>query len=316
MQSTTVITPKVEKYPNKPITIIVPFSAGGGTDLMARALEKWASKYLGQSLIVINKPGGTGTIGWNELVSANPDGYTIGITQIDLVLQPIYGSTKYDYPTALEPLAQVATSSIVLAVLADQPWQNIDDLVQYARNHPGQLKFAHGGIGSNNHVLGEMFGKAANITITQVPFNGNGEMAAALLGRHVQRILTNPMTIKEYVKNGTVRVLAVAGTQRMNDPTFSNVPTFKEQGLNVAYSYWYGIAAPKELPNDIKSKLVDGFKTIINEPEFQKNMENLGLDIEYLSPEESQTKWIAESQELNKIVQETGIIDLIKSQKQ
>jgi tripartite-type tricarboxylate transporter receptor subunit TctC len=157
---------------------------------------------------------------------------SIDITVIDIILQPLYGLSKYDYPTAIEPLAQIATSPIVLAVLADQPWQNIDDLIQYAKSHSDQLKFAHGGIGSNTHITGEMFGKSANITVAQVPFNGNGEVVAALLGRHVQFIMTNPMAIKEFVKNGTVRALAIADTQRMTDPVFANVPTFKEQGGN------------------------------------------------------------------------------------
>jgi tripartite-type tricarboxylate transporter receptor subunit TctC len=317
MQSETVITPKVEKYPNKPITLIVPYSVGGGTDLVARTLEMTFAKHFGQPLIVVNRPGGAGTNGWNELVSAKPDGYTIGITGVEILMHPVLNdSAKYNYPTDLAPLVQVSSSSMVIAVLANQPWQNINDLVQYAKNHPDELKFGHGGIGSMTHVIGEAFGKSTNINIKQVPFNGNNETVTALLGKHVQFIVSNPMTIKEHVKNGTIRVLAVADTQRMVDPTFVNVPTLKEQGIDVALSYWYGIAAPKELPDDIKIKLAEGLKAIITEPDFNQNMERLGLHIDYLSPEESQTKWMDESQELSKTLQETGIVDLIQSQKQ
>jgi tripartite-type tricarboxylate transporter receptor subunit TctC len=316
MESEKIITPKVEKYPNRPITLIVPYSAGGGTDLVARALEKSLTSHLGQPVIIVNKPGGAGTIGWNELTNAAPDGYTIGISTNELLLKPLYDSTKTDYPTALDPIAQVATSTSVLAILSDQPWQNLSDLIQYAKDHPYQLKFAHGGIGSNTHITGEMFGKAANINISQVPFNGNGEIVAALLGKHVQFIMTNPMTIKEYVKIGTIRVLAVANNQRMTDPLFANVPTFKEQGLNVAFSSWYGLALPKETPNNIKLKLAEELKTILTEPETMNSLEKLGLEPKYLNSEDSANRWLTDRIKLSNIIQETGILDLIKSQRQ
>ncbi len=122
-----------EQYPNKPITIIVPFGVGGGSDMVARALEKTAPKYLGQPLVVINKPGGAGAIGFNELVNANPDGYTIGVSSVELLLLPLYGTTKYHYLTALDPLAQISNSPFVMAVQAIQPWQNVDDFISYAK---------------------------------------------------------------------------------------------------------------------------------------------------------------------------------------
>ncbi|WP_215831875.1 tripartite tricarboxylate transporter substrate binding protein [Pelorhabdus rhamnosifermentans] len=316
MQSTTVITPKVEKYPNKPITIIVPFSAGGGLDLVARSLEKKATQILGQSIIIVNRPGGAGITGWNEVVNANPDGYTITVSGTEILLHPLGDSDKYDYVTALDPLVQVASAPLVMVVQTGKPWQTTDDLVQYAKSHPGQLKFGHGGIGSIPHVTGEIFAHAANITLEQVPFRGNSEAIAALLGGHIQIAFISPALAKEHIKNGTLKALSLTGNQRFNDPLFTQVPTFKEQGFDIVFSNWYGIAAPKELPIEIKTKLAESFKAIINEPEFKQSMENLGLHIDYLGPEESQTKWMAESQELNKAIHETGIWDQIKSQKQ
>ncbi len=317
MQSSTIITPKVtEKYPNKPITLIVPFSAGGGLDIVARALEKTSLQYLGQPLTVVNRPGGAGSIGWNEVVNANPDGYTVTVTGTELLLHPLYDSVKYDYLTALDPLAQVATAPLVMVVQAEKPWQTANDLVQYAKTNPGQLKFAHGGVGSIPHVTGEMFAHAANITLEQVPFRGNSEAITALLGGHVQMAFISPALAKEHIKSGALKALALTGSQRFNDPVFTQVPTFKEQGFDIIFSNWYGIAAPKELPIEIKTKLAEGFKAIITEPEFEQDMENIGLHIEYLGPEESQAQWLTESKDLTKAVQETGILDLIKSQKQ
>ncbi len=305
----------ISKYPEKPITIIVPFSAGGGLDLVARSLEKTSAQHLGQPLIVVNKPGGAGTIGWNELAGAAPDGYTIGITGIEVLLQPLYSEMKYNYPTALDPLAQVSAYPMVMVVQANQPWQNVDDLVRYAKQHPGQLKFGNSGVGSIAHVYSELFAHTAGITLEPVPFRGGAETLAALLGGHIQAFFTNPAIIKEHLKAGTIRVLAVTSEQRLADPEFTDVPTFKEQGLDIVFSYWIGVAAPKEMSVEVKAKLANGLKAIISEPEFKKNLENIGLPVDYLNPLESQAKWMSDNQTLSKTVQETGILDRIKEQK-
>jgi tripartite-type tricarboxylate transporter receptor subunit TctC len=305
----------VRKYPEKPITLIVPFSAGGGMDLLARAMEKTATMNLGQPLVIINKTGGGGTIGWNELAGAAPDGYTIGISGVDLIFQSLYGSTKYNYPTALEPLVQVSSSPYVMVVRADQPWQNIDDFIKYVRQNPGQVKIGNSGVGSIAHVLGEMLAHTVGVTLDPVPFRGGSEALTALLGGHIQAIFTSPATIKDHIKNGTLRVLAVPSEQRLADPLFANAPTFKEQGIDIVFSNWMGVAVPKEMPIEIKTKLADGLKAIILDPEFKSKLENIGLQVDYLNPQEFQNKWLDDNQKLSKIVQETGILDRIKEQK-
>ncbi|EIW15632.1 MULTISPECIES: tripartite tricarboxylate transporter substrate binding protein [Pelosinus] len=313
MQDKTVST-KLQ-YPDRPITIIVPFSVGGGIDLTARSLEKFAPQYLKQPLVVVNKPGGAGAIGWNELSVANPDGYTLGITSLDILLLPSYGSTKYNYPTALDPLAQIASLPMVLAVQANQPWKTMDEIIEYAKKNPGQLKFGHVGVGSFTHLLGEMFGQEASIAIEQVPFTGAGEVTAALLGGHIQLTFINPMVVKGHAKDGMVRVLAVTSEQRMSDPVFAEVPTFKEQGLDIVISNWYGVAAPKEMPDEVKDKLAEGFKAIISDPQFIKNMTNIGMQVDYLGPKESQLKWLSDNEKLAKILKQTDVLDKIKAQK-
>ena len=314
MQSETTTVIK-NNYPNKPITVIVPFSAGGGTDILARSLEKMAPKYLGQSLVVINKPGGGGTIGWNELVNASPDGYTLGISANDLLLQTLYGSTKYHYPTALEPIAQAITLQAIMVVPAEQPWENINDVIQYAKQHPRQVKFGSLGIGSLPHIIGATFEKLANITLEQVPFRGGSEVTAALLGNHIQIGFVNPATVKEQIKSGTLRAVATTGQQRLTDPDLEQIPTFKEQGFDITLTNWYGVAAPKDLPPEIKAKLEEGFKAMIADPEFKANMENVGLEVDYLNSEDSKEKWRSDSDKLSKTIQETGILEQIKAQK-
>jgi tripartite-type tricarboxylate transporter receptor subunit TctC len=313
MQDKPVNTAK--NFPDKPITIIVPYPAGGSMDMLARAMEKLAVKYLGQPLVILNIPGGAATIGWNELAGAKPDGYTIGVTSANINLQPLYGSTRYHYPTALEPLTQFAKLPIAVVVRSDQPWKNIDDLVHYAKQHPGEIKYAHSGLGTAVHVVAEMFSKEAGINIDQVPFRGEAEMLAALLGGHVQVMITTTAAIKEHVKSGNVRVLAVATAQRLSEADFKTVPTFKEQGLDVVFDPWFGIGVPKGLPEDVKAKLVEGLNGMIHDPQFRENLEVLGMTIEYLGPQESAAKWISETERFTKIVKETGIAERIAAQK-
>jgi tripartite-type tricarboxylate transporter receptor subunit TctC len=295
--------------------MIVPYSAGGSADAMARLMQKYMIEYLGQTLIVENKVGGGATVGFNELASANPDGYTIGYVTPAAILQPVYSKTRYHYPTALEPIAQISSGPLAMAVLSQSDWENVDDLVKYAKDHPTEIKFAHSGLGTLNHVAGEMFAKEANISIIQVPFMGDSEALTMLLGKHVQLMFTNLPELKEFVRTGQVRVLAVSGEKRLIDPIFSNIPTFKEQGLDIVFTIWQGIATPKPLPDNVKGELAFALFQTAKNPEFQARMEGAGMPVEYLGPEEFLAKWLSEMERLPKIVQDTGIVDIIAKQK-
>lgn len=305
----------VAQYPTKPITLIVPFAAGGSVDMMARTIEKVALKHLGQPIVVTNIPGGAATIGWNELAGAKPDGYTIGIVGLSSLLQPLYGETRYHYPTALEPFVQVMSIPAIAVVRADQPWSNVQDLLNYARQHPGEIKYGHPGLGSGNHVAGEMVTMNSGVNLIQVPFKGEAEALTALLGGHIQLMFTTPPSIKEHVKSGKVKVIGVAREQRLTDVVFSGAPTFKEQGLDVILSFWYGFGAPKGLPETEKTRLIAGLQAMVNDPEFKQNMEKSGMPIEFLGPEDFNEKWAADSARLKKIVKDTGIAERIAGQK-
>ncbi|WP_093797011.1 Bug family tripartite tricarboxylate transporter substrate binding protein [Sporomusa acidovorans] len=302
------------KYPVKPITVIVPYTAGGSTDIMVRAMEKTAIKYMDQPLIITNIPGGGGNIGWNELAGANPDGYTLGAVGTGTILQTLYGQTRYHYVTALDPIVQVADFPIVVAVRADQPWQNIGELIEFAKVHPGEIKFGHSGVGLAVHITGEMFAKEADISIVPVPFRGDSEGIAALLGGHIQ-LLFGTAGIKEHITSGNVRVLAVASEKRSTIPELKDVPTLKEQGINVTFSIWQGIAAPKTLPTDVKIQLAEIFKKTVNDPEFKNLAEEMGMSVDYIGPQEFSEKWINEYTRLEKVLKETGIVDQIAEQK-
>lgn len=309
---TLAATPKTEAeaYPSHEIKLIVPFDAGSGGDLHVRALQKIASKYLEHPLIITNKAGGGGTIGLHEIAKSEPNGYTIGLSVPEVIFHSVYGTAKYHYLTALDPLAQFVSSPLFLVVNAESPWNTVDDMIQYGKSTP--LKFAHGGIGSASHVIGEAFAKATNTKTLQVPFRGGGEKTNMLLGNHVDATFIAIAPVKELIKAGKLKILAITSSKRLEDPTFTNVPTLKELGIDVEYNDWYGIVAPKPLPPEIKAKLVSDLKKIILDPEFKAVTEKLGTHLDYLGPEESQEKWIQDAERLKKIVAETGIAEQIQ----
>jgi tripartite-type tricarboxylate transporter receptor subunit TctC len=202
-----------------------------------------------------------------------------------------------------------------MVVPAQQPWQDIDAVIKYAKQYPGQLKFGHPGIGSPPHISGELFAKITDITLEQVPFRGGSDVTVALLGNHIQIGFVNPGTVKEQIKNGTLRALATTGEKRITDPDLAQIPTFREQGFDIVLNNWYGVVAPKELPPEIKTKLEEGFKAMIADPEFKTNIENLDLQVEYLNSDDSKEKWYSDGDKLAKTIQETGILEQIKAQK-
>lgn len=304
------------EYPAKPITVIVPYPAGGGADMIARSLDPAVQRPLKQPLVVLNMPGGASTIGMNELAGAKPDGYTIGYVAFGVILQPLYGQTRFHYPTALEPLVQINSTPIAAVVRADQPWANVNELVEYARQHPGIVKYGHSGLGSSHHVVGEMLAKEAQIDIKQVPFRGESESIAALLGGHISFALVAPSSVVEYVKSGQIKALATSGEQRLPTPEFKQVPTFSEVGYQVVLQAWQGLAAPKGLPPAIKQQLIEGLENAVHDADFQKTMADLQMPVDYLGPQQFSEKWLVDTERLAKMVKETGIAEKIASQKQ
>ncbi|WP_245698176.1 Bug family tripartite tricarboxylate transporter substrate binding protein [Dendrosporobacter quercicolus] len=305
----------VEKYPNKTITLIVPYAAGGSNDMMVRAMEKVAQKHLGQPVIIKNMPGGGGLLGWNELVESEADGYTLGTVAPSALLHAMYGISGYHYPSALDPLVQVMELPVVAVVRSDQPWNNMTDLIDFAKQYPEKIKFGHSGLGAATHVVGEMVVLNSGANLVQVPFKGESESLAALLGGHTQLMFCAPSTINEHVKAGKVKVLGVTSTKRMTDPMFSHVPTLQEQGIDVVFTFWYGLAAHKGMPPEIKAKLLAGLEKTVNDPEYMENMKKMGMDVEYLNHEDFFKKWLQETRRLQKVVKESGVAEKIAEQK-
>ncbi|HYF19151.1 MAG TPA: tripartite tricarboxylate transporter substrate binding protein [Ramlibacter sp.] len=304
-----------ERFPSRPITLIVPFAPGGSTDLLARLMKKYAVKHLGQDLLIVNKPGAGATIGWNEVVAAPPDGYTLGAVTSSAAIRPVFGDTRHNYIQALEPIAWVSTIPQVLAVRTESPWKTIEDLVRHARENPGKLTYGHSGLGNSTHVAMETLALRAGIKVMQVPYNSGSQVLNALLGGHIDATMATPVEFQEHMAAGRLRVLAVFADKRFEAPQFRDVPTVAEKGWAVESLSWNGVAAPLNLPAPVRRYLVEGFRALAAEPEFVEAANKSGLFITYAGPDRFREKWKSDQETFLRQATETGILAMVKSQK-
>ncbi|MFD4837438.1 Bug family tripartite tricarboxylate transporter substrate binding protein [Achromobacter sp. NPDC058515] len=255
-----------QTYPSKPITLVVPFAPGGTVNLMGRLLANHMSEALGQPVIVENKPGGGGSIGANVVAKAPADGYTLLLaTMGQQSIQPLLTKNlPYDAAKDFAPVALFSTVPNVLAVSVDTPASNVAELVEYARQNPGKLNMASAGIGSVNHLTGELFMFRSGARFEHVPYRGAGPATAELLSGQVQVLFANLPNVLAYVKPGKVRVLAVASEKR--SPAIPDVPTLAEAGVKDAVvESWYGVMAPAGTSAQVIAKLQDTVIGIAND---------------------------------------------------
>jgi len=307
-------TVSAQPYPSRPIRFIVPFSPGGSSDLVARLVGKESDKYFGQPMVIENKPGAGAMIGLNELVQSKPDGYTIGITNSGMVTQPLYGIAKYNYPADLQAIAQIGEVPFVLVVKADSPWKTLEEFITYARANPDKMNYGITGYGNTAHIGPEYLKLLAKFPMEPVNFDGGGKLITALLGDHIQAGGINPVDIKEQVKAGKIRVLVVFGEKRLADPLFRDAPTAREKGYDVVVTLWQGIGAPKNMPEPVRARLEEGLGKMLAAPEMREQIRNLGLEPVYLDGSAFGKKWQDEAAHYRKVVTDTGILELVKSQ--
>jgi len=267
-----------DNYPSKPITIIVPYSPGGTTDVMARAVATSLSRQLNQSVIIQNKPGATGAMGVIQMKSTPPNGYTLTIVPVSIFREPHMQSVSYDPIRDLTYIATILTYDFAITVKADAPFKNVQQLVEYARKHPGEIDCSTPGQGSQ--VVLAMLSKNQGVEFTDIPYKGDAEAINALLGRHVKSsVVTN--SVLPHLTSGAVRVLATADEAR--NPFFPNVPTLKELGYDVVVPSPLGIAGPADMPASIVEKLDQAIKTALDEPDVKRAAENFGVRTYYLN---------------------------------
>ena len=266
-------------YPNKPIQMIVAFGAGGSTDTMARIFAKYAEDELGQRVVVVNRPGAGGELGWVHLANAAPDGYTIGLINSPVVeVYPFTREETVGYSLEeIRPLANVITDPGVLAVAADSPYQTLDDFVGAVKNDPESIIISHEGVGGDDHLAALNFAEEAGIDLNFVSYNGNAEATASLLGGHITAFEGNMSEAAVQIQEGKARGLAVWADERVGP--IADVPTGKEQGYDVQAAASRGFAVPAGIPQEIYDMLLAVTRDVVENPEFRAEMNQLNMPV-------------------------------------
>lgn len=272
-----------EVFPNKPIKLIVPWSAGGGTDAIARALARSGEKHLGVPVVVENKPGGTGAMGLGETVKASPDGYTLAILPVELSFLKDQGIYPFDFSNFTR-IMNLNTDPSALTVKADAPWNNLKEFVDYAKRNPGSIKIGHSGTGMLWHLAAATLALATGTDYTYVPFNGAADAIASVLGQNIDAVTVSGAEVSAQVRAGEMKILAVFGEKRLD--IFPDIPTARDQGIDVVVNTFRGLGGPAGIPEDRVAILHEGFKKMMEEPEFVNVISNMGLGIDYRNTED------------------------------
>jgi tripartite-type tricarboxylate transporter receptor subunit TctC len=277
-------TVKGKEFPTKQIEIICPYTPGSSMDLVSRLVADIAPKYLGQPVVVVNKPGAAGSIAAADVISSKPDGYKL-ITMTSFFFAATVKTQKVPFdPDDLVPIANFVEYKFGMLVKGDSPWKTLGDLLDYGRKNPGKLRWTHPGRGISIHMSGVLIFRKAGVETVEVPYKGSPEMLAALLGGHVDAATITYGAVKDHVKTRKVRYLTVYSDRRYSDP--SDVPCVVELGFpEAAIPTFVGLYAHKSTPEDIKKTLIDALKKTYEDPEFKKGIEKFGEEPRFGGPE-------------------------------
>jgi tripartite-type tricarboxylate transporter receptor subunit TctC len=271
-----VVPARAQDYPSRPITVIVPFPAGGASDVVARIVTNQMSKILGQTIIIENVSGAGGTIGSARVAAAAPDGYTLlaaamGSHVAAPVLTP---NLKYDPVADFSPIGITAHSPAVVIARKDFPARDLKEFVAVLQQQGSAVKEAHGGIGASSHMACLLFTAGIGAKPTLIAYRGSGPALNDLMGGHVDFLCEQSVSVAEQVLAGSVKAYAVSATERLAN--LPDVPTASEAGVNYQMSVWSGLFAPKGVPPDVIAKLADALDKALDEPNVQERLTQLG----------------------------------------
>lgn len=291
------------KYPEKPIKLMVIFSAGGPTDTEIRILSKYAEKILGKNIAIINVPGAGGIVGWNTMPQRPKDGYFLaGINMPHILTYPMVQNTKFDYKS-FEPLVVCSADPTVWAVRADSPFKTLQDVLEYAKKNPGKITVGTAGLYLAHHLAVLQVEKEKGVKFTTIPFKGSAKSMAALLGG---KIMLLSDTLSDMLRLGDkVRVLAVGANERVS--LAPNLPTFKELGVNSYIpSSDRGVAAPAGVDPEALKVLVPAFQKAARLPEYQAEMKKAGYVLNIMTPEQAKEAFVTRTEKLKALLQSLG----------
>ncbi len=294
-------------YPTRPVRLIVPSSPGGGTDISARILAPQLTQFLGQQVVVENRPGAGTMIGGEAVARAAPDGYTLLMGISTLAINPaMYKKVSYDALKDLAPISQAVSLSNVLVIHPSLPSRNLKEFIAFARTRPGQINFASAGVGTSPHLSMELFLVMAKLKMLHVPYKGSGPGVSDLIAGHVPVMMPNMLSAQPHIKSGRLRALGVTGAKRA--PGADDIPTIAEAGLpGYEAVQWYGVLAPAATPRDIITKLHAGVVRALQNPDVRQRLLHDGAEPVGSSPEEFATYIRSETEKWAKVIKAAGI---------
>ncbi len=295
---------QADKFPQRPIRLVIGYTAGGSTDIPFRVLAENASKILGQPVIVENKPGAGGVLPAQMMQATAPDGYTLAQVAMPVYRLPYTTKINWDPVKDLSYVINLAGYSFGLVVPADSPIKTMQDYIAYAKANPGKLTYGSPGSMTTLHLTMEELAMKQNVQLSHIPYKGNAESMQALLGGHVMSVADTPAWAP-YVENGKMRLLSTWGDKR--SARFPNVPTLKELGMGIVQTSPFGLVAPKGTDPKIVQKLHDAFKKAMEMPNYRESLAKFDMEPYYMSSEQY-TKFAAETVKREKaIIEKLGL---------
>jgi tripartite-type tricarboxylate transporter receptor subunit TctC len=294
-------------WPTKPVKLMVGFPPGGGADAMARLVASRLPEKLGQPMIVENRTGATGTICSELVAKAPPDGYTLQLAHINSnAIGPLLvAKGKFDPLNDFTPICLIGITPQMLCHHPKHKFKDVPDFIAYAKANPGKLSYASSGVGSIQHIAGEAFRLAAGVDLLHVPFKGTGEALAALISGDVDLTFSSTGSALPQVRGGKLTLLAVCSPKRLAN--LPNVPAVSETLKGYEIATWYGLAGPAKLPKDVVTRLANEVRSIVNEPEVAKRLQDLDAEVSSGTPEQFAAFWAKEIEKYRKLIAEAKI---------
>jgi tripartite-type tricarboxylate transporter receptor subunit TctC len=296
--------PTLAKYPERQVTIVVPYPPGGVTDVYGRVLAQRLTQIWGQPVVVDNKPGGGNVIGTQLVSRASADGYTILLTSYGYTSNPVLKkSLPYD-PKALSPLYLLGTSANMLVINPNLPVKTLDDIVALGKSTPGALTFGSSGNASSPHIAAEFFAMEADVKIMHIPYKGTGPAMNDLLGGQIMGIFDGPSAMPR-VRAGQLSAVAIATEQR--HPAAMEVPTFRELGIDLVFGSWFGFFVPTGTLGDVQNTIISGIELALKDPAVISAIEKTGLTYARLKQQDYQKFLDAEEARLRRLIKTDGV---------
>ena len=296
---------QAQQFPTRPVTLIVPWPAGGSTDIGMRALASATEKHLGQSIVIENKPGAGGTIGpANMAANARPDGYTVAQLPITVFRLPFIQKTSFDPTRDFTYIIHITGYTFGVVVKADAPWKTFQELLDYAKANPGKLNYGTPGAGTSLHITMEQIAKQKDIKWTHVPFKGVAESMNALLGGHID-VVSDSTGWAGAVNGGQARLLATWGAARTKN--WPDVPTLKDVGIDLISNSPFGIGGPKGMDPPVVKVLHDAFKKGMEEQSYKDSMAKLDQEAFYMNTADYHAYALKQIEEQKQLVEALGL---------